>query len=197
MTTAHYPVSATDNEKDLDCLANYDERHFARLYDRFSGALFGVILSRIGDMEVAENLLQDVFVKAWRYRKLYDASKGRVFTWLYNITRSTCIDHLRSKAHKQCRASVLSDDLSLLLPGAPADYFIADSIGLRKMVGHLRREEKEVVELMYFEGFTQREIADRMNIPLGTVKTRVRRAIKNLRAIFTDDWKAASSISLN
>jgi RNA polymerase sigma factor (sigma-70 family) len=197
-TTTDYPISIAKNDEDLlHCLQGNEPRHFLQLYDRFSGALFGIILNRISDNEVAENLLQDVFVKAWCRRELYDASKGRIFTWLYNITRSICIDHLRSKAYKKSKVSLLSDDLSVLAC-ANTDRFLPDSIGVREMVNNLRCEEKEVIELMYFKGFTQKEIATLMNIPLGTVKTRMRRAIKNLRSIFTEDWKnATQAISLN
>jgi len=197
--TNHYFTTHLQGDEDLlHCLQSNDHRLFGQLYDRFSGVLLGIILTRVNDTGIAENLLQDVFIKAWRRRELYDPAKGRIFTWLYNITRSVCIDHLRSKAHKQAKASVLSDDLSSLVTGIQNDSYLADGIGVREMVNNLRTEEKEVIELMYFKGFTQREIADIMNIPLGTVKTRMRRAIKNLRTIFTKDWEDATrAISLN
>ncbi len=191
-----WPVQK-ENEM-LQCLQGGDQRHFSKLYDSYSDALFGLITKWIKDTEVAENLLQDVFVKAWRNRLQYDAAKGRIFTWLYNITRNICIDHYRSKAHKQGKASVLSDDIPVLLPPGNKVSFLPDTIDLRKLVNTLRQEEKEVVELMYFKGFTQSEIADIMNMPLGTVKTRMSRAIRNLRYFFKQDWKQAiQNISLN
>jgi RNA polymerase sigma factor (sigma-70 family) len=197
-TNRYFPTNLPDDQDLVHCLQSNDHRLFGQLYDRFSGALLGIILTRVSDAGIAENLLQDVFVKAWRRRELYDASKGRIFTWLYSITRSICIDYLRSRSHKKARASVLSDDLSALLPGQQTDSYPADSIGVREMVSNLHKDEKEVIELMYFKGFTQREIARMMNIPLGTVKTRMRRAIRNLRAIFTKDWEdAMQAISLN
>src|SRR5882757_3159471 len=124
------------------CLRNGDERHFSRLYDHYSGSIFGLILKWIRDTEIAENLLQDVFVKAWRSRELYDASKGKIFTWLYNIARHICIDHLRSKAHKKSKVSVMSDDISVLLPVRDDNNLAPDTIGLRKLVNTLRKEEK-------------------------------------------------------
>lgn len=187
-------------QKEIDlihCLQNGDQRHFSTLYDYYSAALFGLILKWTRDAEVAENLLQDVFVKAWRSRELYDASKGKIFTWLYNIARHICIDYLRSKAYKKTKVSLLSDDISVLLP-ALGNHMAPDTIGLRKLVNSLRQEEKEVIELMYFKGFTQSEIAVIMGTPLGTVKTRMSRAIRNLRYYFKKDWKnAARAISLN
>lgn len=182
----------------LQCLQGNDERLFSKLYDYYSGALFGLIMKWIKDSEVAENLLQDVFLKAWRCREMYDASKGKIFTWLYNISRNICIDYLRSKAYKKSKASLFSDDITSLLPGINTGSVVPDTIGLRKLVDSLRKEEKEVIELMYFKGFTQREIAMLMNTPLGTVKTRMSRAIKNLRYYFNKDWnEAVKTISLN
>ena len=181
-----------------ECLLGNDDRQFSKLYDNYSGALFGLIINWVKDKGVAENLLQDVFVKAWRSRGLYDAAKGKVFTWLYNIARHICIDYLRSKAHKKSKASLLSEDITLLVPGGNSGNITPDTIGLRKLVSTLRKEEQEVIELMYFKGFTQREIAMLMNTPLGTVKTRMSRAIKNLRYYFKKDWKEAGKMmSLN
>lgn len=182
----------------LQCLLSGEQRHFTKLYDAYSGALFNMVGKWIKDPGMAENLLQDVFVKAWRNRNQYDAAKGRIFTWLYNITRSTCIDYLRSKAHKQSKASILSDNLPLLLPETHTGGFLPDHIGLRKLVDSLRKEEKQVIELMYFKGYTQQQIAHIMNTPLGTVKTRMTRAIKNLRYYFKKDWQdAIERISFN
>jgi RNA polymerase sigma-70 factor, ECF subfamily len=199
MTISMNPTLPDQKQDDMiQCLQGSDQRHFSKLYVNYSGALFGLIMKWIRDTEVAENLLQDVFVKAWRCRELYDASKGKIFTWLYNITRNICIDHLRSKTYKKSKASLFSDDITAFLPGINTDSVVPDTIGLRKLVDSLRKEEKEVIELMYFKGFTQREIAMLMNTPLGTVKTRMSRAIKNLRYYFDKDWKdAVKTISLN
>jgi RNA polymerase sigma factor (sigma-70 family) len=185
------------NEQEFICSLQGNEGHrFSKIYDRFSPALFGLILKWVNDTGIAENLLQDVFVKAWRCRHLYDESKGRLFTWLHNIARNTCIDYMRGKAYKKKRLSVLSDNLPELLPARNSETFLPDTLGLRNLVKILRHEEKEVVELMYFKGMTQKEIAEQMNIPLGTVKTRVSRAIKNLRFFFIKDWKDATDAVL-
>jgi RNA polymerase sigma-70 factor (ECF subfamily) len=199
MTISINQASPDQKENEmLDCLQGNDQRYFSKLYDNYSGPLFGLIVKWIKDTEVAENLLQDAFVKAWRSRELYDAAKGKIFTWLYNITRHICIDHLRSKACKKSKVSILSDNIQALLPGIHTGGVVPETIGLRKLVDSLRKEEKEVIELMYFKGFTQREIAILMNTPLGTVKTRMSRAIKNLRYYFKKDWKGAiKNISLN
>lgn len=196
-TIIHQNFPEQKENEMLQCLQGC-ERNFSKLYDNYSAALFGLIISWIQDRETAQNLLQDVFVKAWRSRDLYDAAKGKIFTWLYNITRHICIDHLRSKAYKKSKACLLSDNVPVLLPGCNTNGHEPDTIGLRKLVGSLRKEEKEVIELMYFKGFTQKEIAIIMDTPLGTVKTRMSRAIKNLRNFFKKDWnEGMQTISLN
>ena len=199
MTASINPALPDQKENEmLFCLQSNEQLHFSKFYNRFSAALFGLILNWIKDAEVAENLLQDVFVKAWRGRELYDPSKGRIYTWLYNIARNTCIDFLYSKTFKKTKASLLSDDMAVLVPSLKNGGLTPDTIGLRKLVNTLREEEREVIELMYFKGFTQTEIAAIMNMPLGTVKTRVSRAIKNLRYFFKKDWKQAiQNVSLN
>jgi RNA polymerase sigma-70 factor, ECF subfamily len=198
MTTITNQLSEQKEIELIHILKEKDQRYFSKLYDHYSAALYGLILKWIKDPEAAQNLLQDVFVKAWRSRELYDSSKGKIFTWLYNIARHICIDHLRSKAYKKSKASVLSDDMSVIIPAGNTDNMTPDTIGLRKLVNTLRGEEKEVIEMMYFKGYTQREIAEIMGTPLGTVKTRMSRAIKNLRYYFKKDWKdAVKTISLN
>jgi RNA polymerase sigma-70 factor (ECF subfamily) len=198
-TSIHQPAVAPEAEDNmLYCLQSNDQRHFQKLYNWFSPALFGLILKWIKDKEVAENLLQDVFIKAWRCRKLYDAGKGRLFTWLYRITRNICIDHLRSRNFKNKMAMLPEENMNSLKTSFIEDSLLNDTIGLRKLVDGLRQEEKEVVELLYFKGFTQKQVAEVMNIPLGTVKTRINKAIRELRYFFKMDWKnAMKMISLN
>ena len=178
-------------EELIAALQNGDRYSFEKLYDRFAAVLYGSILKWIKDAQVAENLLQDVFVKAWSNRHSYDAEKGRLFTWLYNIARNVCIDYYRSRQFKKGRTAMLSEDISALFPHSKLVNQMPDTIGVRKLLNRLRYEEKQVVELMYFKGLTQKEIAGLMNMPLGTVKTRMSMAIKNLRQFFISDWKNA------
>jgi RNA polymerase sigma-70 factor (ECF subfamily) len=191
-------LSATDDQL-ISFLKTDDERQFARLYEHFSASVFGILQRWIKNTETAENLLQDVFVKAWRCRHLYEEEKGRIFTWLYRITKNICIDYFRSKACKKDRLSVYGEDIPELLNKAnEASDIIPDAIGLRKLVNMLRDEEREVVNMMYFNGMTQRQVAEAMDIPLGTVKTRMNKAIKELRYYYKNDWRrAAKIISLN
>lgn len=175
-------------EELIVALRSGNHQSFEKLYSRFAQVLYGTLVSWVNDSHTAENLLQDAFVKAWTNRESYDPEKGRLFTWLYNITRNVCIDYYRSKQYKKGKAALLSDDISLIINDTKKTSQTTDIIGVRKLLDMLRQEEKQVVELMYFEGFTQKEIANLMGMPLGTVKTRMSMAIKNLRAFFMNDW---------
>lgn len=174
-----------------------DENAFAGLYEKFSGALFGKISAWINDPSTAENLLQDVFVKAWRCRHQYDENKGRLFTWLYNISRNLCIDHYRSRSRKKNGLVTCYGDPDIFSGEKYMTIPVTDRIGLRKLVRQLRKEESEVIDLMYFEGFTQSEIAKSLNIPIGTVKTRVTAAIRKLRKFFDGGTRLDHDLSLS
>ncbi len=152
---------------------------FSYLYDNYAATLNGIITGIIQDQEVSGDVLQEVFVKIWRQVDNYDPVKGRLFTWMHNIARTTAIDTLRSRDWKNSkRNNSLTEEYALLPDKAPHP---GEELGLRKMIHGLREEYKILVELSYFEGYTQEEIAGMLNIPLGTVKTRIRAAILQLR----------------
>ena len=152
---------------------------FNYLYDNYSGALYGVILSILTDKELAGDVLQEVFVKIWRQIEQYDAEKGRLFTWMINISRNASIDMLRSKGyHSQKQNRELTENVYSAAGTVSTE---TDKIGLRKLVTGLRDDHKVLVELAYFQGYTQDEISKLLNVPLGTVKTRLRSALLQLR----------------
>lgn len=152
---------------------------FDYLYDNYSGALYNVILSILQDKELAADVLQEVFIKIWKQIDKYDATKGRLFTWMVNISRNTCIDTLRSKGYN---AQKQNRELTENVYDAAGEINIEiNNIGLRKIVHTLKNEYKVLVELAYFQGYTQDEISKILNIPLGTVKTRLRSALIQLK----------------
>ena len=194
--TNTYEITLSTGEEELVLnLQSGNHNSFKKIYDRFAAVLYGTIMNWIKDSQIAENLLQDVFIKAWTNREVYNAEKGRLFTWLYNISRNVCIDYFRSRQYKQRRVSLLSDDMSALLTGTKKLNQSCDTIGVRELLNQLRIEEKQVIELMYFKGLTQNEISKLMDMPLGTVKTRMNMAIKNLRRVFVNDWKQAQQLA--
>lgn len=166
-------------------LQSGDETAYAELYDRYASLLFGVIVRIVSDREDAENLLQDCFVKIWLHVERFDPEKGRLATWLINIARNTAIDFTRSKYFSQKRQIQPLENFVHKEPDAVSGGLPVDTLGLWQLVGKLTPACREVIEWMYFEGYTQQEIAERFGIPLGTVKTRTRTALKELRTFFT------------
>jgi len=160
------------------------ERHqnaFSYLYDHYSGALYNVILAIVPEQEQASDVLQEVFIKIWRMSESYDATKGRLFTWMMNIARNASIDVVRSKSYQNSQQNRELTEAVYESGGSTATNI--DKIGLRKLVHTLKDDYKVLVELSYFEGFTQDEISKMLNIPLGTVKTRLRAALLQLREL--------------
>lgn len=153
------------------------------LYDHYSGALYGVILRIVKQEEVAQEVLHDVLMKAWKQIATYDTGKGRLYTWLVNISRNASIDKIRSKEIKKTAKTDSVADNVYVIDHAHYDTQSIDGIGLQKVLDDLPEELRFVVELMYFRGYTQSEIAKEYDIPLGTVKTRARSAMKTLREI--------------
>ncbi|MEO6549647.1 MAG: sigma-70 family RNA polymerase sigma factor [Ferruginibacter sp.] len=172
------------NEDELVLLLQRrDQQAFSYLYDNYAPALNGVIFRLVDDKTISEDILQDVFVKIWNNFSSYDSSKGRLFTWMMNLTRNLTIDTLRSKGYKK-QNKISGDENSvnhLQDTSFKVDKF--DTMGLRKQVESLKPEQRRVIDLAYFNGYTQDEIAKETGIPLGTVKTRMRSAILELRKL--------------
>ncbi len=170
------------NEAELvSMLKQRTQAAFNYLYDNYSASLYTVIVSIVHEREQANDVLQEVFVKIWRQIDQYNADKGRLFTWMINVARNASIDTLRSKSYnsqKQNRELTES-----VYDAAGSVNTEIDNIGLKKVISGLKEEQKVLVELAYFQGYTQDEISKLLNMPLGTVKTRLRSALINLREL--------------
>lgn len=153
------------------------------LYDHYSSALYGVVYRVLNDEDVAEEVLQDVFLRIWEKIGSYDSTKGRLFTWMLNIARNLAIDKTRSKEISKDRKTDDIDDLVNKVDRKQQTEQNVEIIGLKEVLGRLSEEQKFVVEHLYLKGYTQSELADEFNIPLGTVKTRMRLAMIELRTI--------------
>lgn len=162
-------------------LQQRDEHVFSYLYDNYSGALLSIICNIVKDEELANDVLQEVFVKIWRQVESYDSSKGRLFTWMLNIARNASIDTIRSKSYQNNQKNLeLTENV---YSAAGSSQLQVDQIGLRKLIHQLKEEYRVLIDLSYFQGFTQDEISKMLDIPLGTVKTRLRTALIQLRGI--------------
>jgi RNA polymerase sigma factor (sigma-70 family) len=153
------------------------------LYDYYSAALYGVISRIINNEDVAEEVLQDAFLRIWDRIDSYDASKGRLFTWMLNIARNLAIDKTRSKEINKDRKTDDIDNLVNRIDRKEQAEQHIETIGLKEVLNKLPDEQKFVVEYLYLKGYTQSELAEEFNIPLGTIKTRVRIAMTELRTL--------------
>ncbi|MFT3981776.1 MAG: sigma-70 family RNA polymerase sigma factor [Ferruginibacter sp.] len=172
-------------EELIAALQMRSEAAFSLLYDNYSGALNGVIMRMVNDMQLAEDILQEAFIKIWNNFKQYDAGKGRLFTWMVNIARNLTIDTLRSKGYRK-QQKVSGDEYAVTNYGEQDNTGKIDGIGMDKRLSALKPEYKKLVDLAYYSGFTQEEISKQLDIPLGTVKTRLRSAIMELRKMMTE-----------
>lgn len=150
----------------------------------YSGALLGVISRIVLQNEVAEDLLQETFLKIWNSASSYDASKGRLFTWMMNVARNLAIDKLRSKDFKNANKNQDIENNVDFINAQQKVNFNADTLGVKELVADMKPDYKDVLDRIYFKGYTHVEAAEELNIPLGTVKTRVRMAILALRKKF-------------
>ena len=170
------------NEPELVLLLQQrNKAAYSYLYDNYAGALRAVIFNIVNDEELANDILQDVFVKIWKQIDSYDTLKGRLFTWMLNISRNASIDTVRSKGFRNNRNTGELTDATQRSAGS--SEINTDAIGLKKIVYQLKEEYRVLVDLSYFQGYTQDEISKSLNIPLGTVKTRLRTALVQLREI--------------
>lgn len=169
----------------ISLLKSKDEKAFSYLYDSYSGALYGVILKVLSREDWANDVLQEVFVKIWRNIAQYDATKGRLYTWMLNIARNAAIDTLRSKNFQQEQKTFDIDNTVHINNQKLTNSTNIDHVGVKKILTTLKEDFRVVIDLAYFQGYTQDEIAKALNIPLGTVKTRIRSALIELKTIFS------------
>jgi len=150
----------------------------------YSGALLGVISRIVPNTEIAEDLLQETFIKIWNCADSYDPTKGRLFTWMMNIARNLSIDKLRSKDFRNASKNQDIEKNVDFIDEQKKVTFNSDTLGLRDLVTALKPEFNNVLNMVYFKGYTHVEAAEELNLPLGTVKTRIRMAIIELRKHF-------------
>jgi RNA polymerase sigma-70 factor (ECF subfamily) len=163
-----------------------DRVSFEQLYDRFSGVLFATALRILNDHEAAEDVLQDVFLQIWEKAPLYDSARGKPLTWAITLTRNKSIDRLRSvqrryrlqdQVEREAESAEHFDDRSSV---ETVDLLEKGQL-IREAMAGLPKEQRHAIELAFFSGLTQTEIAERLGEPLGTVKARIRRGMLKLR----------------
>lgn len=157
---------------------------YSMLYKRYAASLLGAIIKIVNQQETAEDLLQEVFIKIKRSIYLYDSEKSRLFTWMLKIARNTAIDHLRLKLSRCERKNLFIEEVASELQ----NHFHlpnTDTIGMKGLLQALTSRQQLMIELAYYQGYTHPEIAELLDMPLGSVKTTIRQAILALRKTFS------------
>ncbi len=170
-------------EELVELLKDGDEKGLEVLYQNYSKALYNVIFQIVRSDEMAEEALQDGFLKIWKNASSYDKSKGTIFTWMLNICRNIAIDKTRSKDFKN-EAKNQNIETSVNVERDHSTEITPDHIGVAKVVEKLKPELREVIDMIFLKGYTQIQAAEALKIPLGTIKTRSRNAILELRKYF-------------
>lgn len=173
-----------NNEQDLIiALKKGEESAYSYLYDHYGSALYGYILQMTSNAELAKDLMQEVFIKVFQKIGQYDEQKGHFYTWLIRIAHNTALDKIKSNYYKNNQNTYSIEEKHNIQGGEGAVTPKIDHIGVDKALISLDETHKKVIDLAYFHGFTQSEIAKEMGLPVGTVKTQVRKALIQLRKL--------------
>ena len=165
-------------------LQNKDEKALSLIYDRYSRAIYGVIIRMCKDEDVAKNLLQDTFMTIWEKSNTYDYNKGRFYTWAYRIAKNKTLNYLRKPNNL-----IQMEDMGVYENKADAEIRVLDFIKLKGSITQLEAHHQKAIELVFFNGLTHMQAHKEMDVPLGTFKSYIRQALKLLKqtymAIFT------------
>lgn len=162
----------------IRALQNNDEKALSSLYDKYSGAIYGVILRICKEEVLAQEILQETFLKAWEKSHLYAPEKGKFFTWLYRIARNTALNSIRSS-----KKLIQNEDLSVYKDEQPVEDQ-KDYTALKGSLQELEAHHQRALTLVYFNGLTHKEAHEEMGVPLGTFKSYIRQALKKLREVY-------------
>ncbi|MGF1513449.1 MAG: sigma-70 family RNA polymerase sigma factor [Elainellaceae cyanobacterium] len=185
---SHHSDRAPTDARLWRAIARGDTDALGTLYDRHAGLVYGIAIKILGNAQEAEDLAQDIFLKL-ADKSSYDPKRGSIRTFLVILTRSRALDRVRSRQRRQ-RSGLLSTHPEALSPGEPASAELApmeaafqreQSREVQSALATLSDSQRQVLEMTYYGGLTQAAIAEQLNIPLGTVKSRVRRGLLNLR----------------
>jgi RNA polymerase sigma-70 factor, ECF subfamily len=167
-------------------MAQGDKAAMGSLYDQLSGPLYSLAYRMLGDAGEAQDLTQDIFLQLWRTAGSYDAGRGSVFSWAATLIRNRAIDRIRMRQRRSELLAQAAPDLQPSTPGGDADsagtlWLQEKATAVRAALAEIAPDQKQAIELAFFGGLTQQEIAARLNEPLGTIKARIRRGLLKLK----------------
>ena len=173
-------ISPIENEI-VNLLKNGDKKAISLLYEYYSDSIYGVILKVISDEEIAQDALQESFVKIWKNSKKYDPSKAKLFTWLYRVAYNTAIDKVRSlKKKTNNEVQIETSSVYRITTNALNE----DVLDIQKHLNTLDEKYQIVINALFFDGMTQQEASEELNIPLGTIKSRLKIGLRELKKIY-------------
>jgi RNA polymerase sigma factor (sigma-70 family) len=176
------PIPFSETEL-VALLKNNDKMAFEYLYDRYAPAIFAIVGKILKDQDKAADVTQDAFLKIWRNIKGYNSEKSTLFTWMLNVARNTAIDALRTdfKFKNHLGLEVISNyDLNV----ASASNSLDISMDVKSLVETLEPQIREIVEMIYIQGYTHQETSEHLRLPLGTVKSRIRVSLREMKNLF-------------
>ena len=177
-------------------LFHRDKLAFEALFDRYGDLVYSTALRVLRDAHLAQDISQEIFVRIWRKPESYVAERGRFLTWLISVTRNRAVDEIRSRGRRQRYETASPEEQERELPAGEANdpalnaQLAEQAHVVRAALAELPPEQRKVIELAYFGGLTQQEIADRLSQPLGTVKTRIRLGMQKLRAALAPEIRS-------
>ncbi|MEO8457663.1 MAG: sigma-70 family RNA polymerase sigma factor [Chloroflexota bacterium] len=180
-----------DDEELMQRLVYRDLTAYRTLYGRYSNLVYSAALRIVRDAHIAEDMVQEVFLRIWRKPDSYTPARGKFSTWLTSVTRNRAVDEVRSRNRRYRHETASPEEQEREIPGSELDdpALTAELADQRRLIlgamSQLPPEQRQTIELAYFGGLTQQEIAERLNQPLGTVKTRIRLGMQKLRTALT------------
>jgi len=165
-----------------------DQKALAEMYDLFGAMVYGMALRVLGSSALAEEVAQDTFLKVWNQAAEWDAGRGKIVTWLLTITRYTAIDHLRKELRRNADSTVDIETVFNVLSQSSlveGDQW-ANAQVLKKLIAQLSAEQIQAIEMAFFKGMSHSEIAEQLQIPLGTIKSRIRQGLQTLKKLWLD-----------
>lgn len=180
--------SVLNDRQLIERLAAQDQQALAQLYARYGGPVYSLCMRVLGQPTLAEEVTQDTFLKVWHNPGAWQPDKGRFASWLLTVARYTAIDRLRAEQRQVTDGAGSLEDVQIVdVEGQPDSPLLRDGRLLAELIAQLPPEQAHLITLGFFHGYTHRELAERLGLPLGTVKTRIRLGLNKLR----DLWAAA------
>lgn len=174
-------MSQSTEQRIIQLLQRNDKYALNLLYENYSDSLYGAILKVTRNEEIAEDALQETFIKVWKNAQKYDPAKAKLFTWLFRIARNTAIDKLRSFNNRFHKEVQIDKSNVYILPGTSLNQDVLD---IKEHVGRLEEKYQIVLNALFFEGMTQQEASDELEIPLGTIKSRLKIGLRELKKVY-------------